>query len=89
MAWPPPSCKAETIKQSIKTIGKTDIVSASVLSKVLILDYLSCPQIRLENLGDRLAQLENSDREREREIKTTTTTTNKQTKETNSLGRTT
>ena len=45
IAWPPSSCKAETIKQSIKTKGETDIVSLSVLSKVIILDYLSCPQI--------------------------------------------
>ena len=48
----PASCKAETIKESIKT--KAEIVSVSVLSKVLNLDKLSCPQIwNIEQAKDR------------------------------------
>ena len=38
IAWPPGSCEAETIKESIKTKRKAEIVSVSVLSNVLNLD---------------------------------------------------
>ena len=38
ITWPPTSCEAETIiKESLKTKQKAEIVSASLLSKVLIL----------------------------------------------------
>ena len=40
ITWPPASCEAETIiKESLKTKRKAEIVSASLLSKVLILAY--------------------------------------------------
>ena len=72
------SCKAETTKESIKT--KAEIVSASVLSKVLSLGKLSCPQIwnieqekdrEKEKVGGRPAKLneKKGDRDLEREIK--------------------
>ena len=37
-AWSPATCEAETIKESIKTKRKAEIVSVSVLSKALSLD---------------------------------------------------
>ena len=46
------SCKAETTKESIKT--KAEIVSVSVLSKVLSIDKSSCPPIwNIEQEKDR------------------------------------
>ena len=38
VAWSPATCEAETIKESIKTKRKAEIVSVSVLSKALSLD---------------------------------------------------
>ena len=52
------SYEAETTKKSIRT--KAEIVSVSVLSKVLSLNKLSCPQIwniEKEKVGDRPAKL--------------------------------
>ena len=40
IAWPPASCKAETTKESIRRKRKAEIVSVSVLSKVLSSDKL-------------------------------------------------
>ena len=43
ITWPPMSCEAETIiKESLKTKQKAEIVSASLLSKVLILAQINC-----------------------------------------------
>ena len=50
---------------------KTEIVSASVLSKLLSLDTLPCPQIRnleQDKVGERPAKLK-GDRDLERELK--------------------
>ena len=64
IAWPPASCEAETIRESIKTKRKAKIVSIPVLSKVLSLDLFSCSQIwniekdrENEKVGDRLVKL--------------------------------
>ena len=73
------SCKAETTKESIKTTTKSGNY-VSVLSKVLSLDKLSCPQIwnieqekdrEKEKVGGRPAKLneKKGDRDLEREIK--------------------
>ena len=52
------SYEAETIKESTKITWKAEIVSISVLSKVLSLNLLSCPQDReKEKVGDRLEKL--------------------------------
>ena len=45
IAWLTASCEAETMKESIKTCKlKSGNCFKSVLSKLLSLDYLSCPQ---------------------------------------------
>ena len=97
IAWPPASCKAEIIKQSIKTRRKTDIVSVSVLSKVLSLDYLSRPKIwKIEKEKNRESRRQASEAQREIERQRARARDKKQqqkqqqqTKETNFHGRTT
>ena len=44
IAWPPVSCEAETTKESIKTKQKAEIVSVSMLYKILSLDYCHVQQ---------------------------------------------
>ena len=77
----PASCKAATTKESTeKRKRKAEIVSVSLLSKVLNLDKLSCPQIwnkeqekdrEKEIVGGRPAKLneKKGDRDLEREMK--------------------
>ena len=82
ITWPPASCEAETIiKESLKTKQKAEIVSASLLSKVLILAYINVHKfgnyiekekdIENKKVGDRIEKLnkKKSNRELECEIK--------------------
>ena len=66
--WQPASCEAETTKESVKTKTESGRCFCILLSKVLRLDKLSCPQIWKTEKENVRRQASEAQREKELEL---------------------